>query len=79
MANLMLYAKGKGDTRFGAVDLANGAFPVPLMHATLVPEAKLDILKQRASLLHRMHPDTVVQIRYAGASKVLYQAGGEAA
>lgn len=78
MANLMLYAKGKGDTCFGAVDMANGAFPVPLMHATLVPEAKLDILKQRASLLHRMHPDTVFQIRYAGAHKVLYQAGGEA-
>ena len=78
MANLMLYAKGKGDARFGAVDMANGAFPVPLMHATLVPEAKLEILKQRADLLHRMHPDTVFQVRYAGASKVLFQSGGEA-
>lgn len=79
MANLMLYAKGKGDTRFGAVDMANGTFPVPLMYATLVPEAKLDILKQRAGLLHRMRPNTVFQVRYAGAPKVLFQAGGEAA
>ena len=63
MANLMLYAKGKGDTRFGAVDMANGAFPVPLMYATLVPEVKLETLKQRACLLHRMHPDTVFQVR----------------
>ncbi|GAB2046027.1 hypothetical protein AGATL06_25260 [Agathobaculum sp. TL06] len=77
MANLMLYAKGKDDTRFGAVDIANGTFPVPLMCATLVPEAKLDILKQRAGLLHRMHPDIVFQIRYAGTAKVLFQAGGE--
>ena len=78
MANLMLYAKGKGDTRFGAVDMANGAFPVPLMHATLVPEAKLDILKQRASLLQRMNPDITFQIRYAGTTKVLFQAGDAA-
>ena len=73
MANLMLYAKGKGDTRFGAVDMANGAFPVPLMYATLVPEVKLETLKQRACLLHRMHP-----VRYAGTAKVLFQSGGEA-
>ena len=33
MADLMLYAKGKGDTRFGAVDMANSTFPVPLMCA----------------------------------------------
>ena len=78
MANLMLYAKGKGDTRFGAVDMANGAFPVPLMYATLVPEVKLETLKQRACLLHRMHPDTVFQVRYAGTAKVLFQPGGEA-
>ena len=72
MANLMLYAKGKGDTRFGAVDMANGAFPVPLMYATLVPEVKLE------TLMHRMHPDTVFQVRYAGTAKVLFQSGGEA-
>ena len=57
MANLMLYAKGKGDARFGAVDMANGAFPVPLMYATLVPEVKLETLKQRAGLLNRMRQD----------------------
>ena len=79
MANLMLYAKGKGDKRFGAVDMSSGAYPVGLMFATIVPEAKLDILKQRASLLHRMNPDIAFQIRYAGTGKVLFQAGGDAA
>lgn len=78
MANLMLYAKEKGDRRFGAVDMAGGTFPVSLMYATLVPEAKLEILKQRASLLHRMNPDITFQIRYAGTAKVLYQAGDAA-
>ena len=48
------------------------------MYATLVPEAKLDILKQRASLLHRMNPDITFQIRYAGTAKVLFQAGDAA-
>ena len=79
MANLMLYAKEKGDRRFGAVDMAGGTFPVSLMYATLVPEAKLDILKQRASLLHRMNPDITFQVRYAGTKNVLFQAGGDAA
>ena len=75
MANLMLYAKGKGDKRFGAVDMAGGTFPAPLMHAAIVPEAKLNILKQRASLLHRMNRNVTFQIRYAGTGKVLFQAG----
>ena len=78
MANLMLYAKEKGGKRFGAVDMAGGMFPVGLMYATLVPEAKLDILKQRASLLQRMNPDITFQIRYAGTTKVLFQAGDAA-
>lgn len=78
MANLMLYAKEKGGSRFGAVDMASGTFPVGLMYATLVPEAKLEILKQRASLLHRMNPDITFQIRYAGTAKVLFQAGDAA-
>ena len=70
MANLMLYAKEKGEKCFGAVNMASGTFPVGLMYATLVPEAKLEILKQRASLLHRMNPDITFQIRYAGTAKV---------
>ena len=78
MANLMLYAKAKDDKRFGPVDMARGTFPVSLMYATLVPEAKLEILEQRASLLHRMNPDITFQIRYAGPSKVLFQAGDAA-
>ena len=64
MANLMLYAKGKGDARFGAVDMANGAFPVPLMYATLVPEVKLETLKQRAGLLNRMRQDCLYFLSY---------------
>lgn len=79
MANLMLYAKAKDDKRFGPVDMARGMFHVSLMYATLVPEAKLDILKQRASLLHQMNPDITFQIRYAGTKNVLFQAGGDAA
>ena len=79
MANLILYAKAKDDKRFGAVDMASGTFPVSLMYATLVPEAKLDILRQRASLLHRMNPDITFQVRYAGTKNVLFQAGGDAA
>ena len=78
MANLMLYAKEKGDKRFGAVNMVSGTFPVGLMYATLVPEAKLDILKQRASMLHRMNPDITFQIRYAGTAKVLFQTGDAA-
>jgi len=73
MANLMLYAKEKGDKRFGAVDMASGTFPVPLIFATIVPEAEMERLKQQASLLHRMNPDITFQIRYAGAAKVLFQ------
>ena len=79
MANLMLYAKGKGDKRFGAVDMASRTFPVGLMYATIVPEAKLEVLKQRVSLLHRMNPCVTFQIRYAGTATVLFQAGGDAA
>lgn len=77
MANLMFYAKGKGDKRFGAVDMASRTFPAGLMYATIVPEAKLEVLKQRASLLHRMNPLITFQIRYAGTATVLFQAGGE--
>ena len=67
MANLMLYAKEKGEKRFGAV-----------IFATIVPEAEMERLKQRASLLHRMNPDITFQIRYAGTAKVLFQAGDAA-
>lgn len=49
------------------------------MYATIVPEAKLEVLKQRASLLHRMNPCVTFQIRYAGTATVLFQAGGDAA
>nr|WP_300186091.1 hypothetical protein [uncultured Agathobaculum sp.] len=79
MANLMLYAKEQGSKRFGAVDMASHTFPVGLMYATIVPEAKLEVLKQRASLLHRMNPRIVFQIRYAGTTTVLFQAGGDEA
>ena len=79
MANLMLYAKGKGDKRFGAVDMASQTFPVSLMYATIVPEAKLEVLKQRASLLHRMNPCVTFHIRYSGTATLLFQAGGDAA
>ena len=78
MANLMLYAKARGDARFGAVDMAGRTFPVGLMYATIVPEAKLEVLKQRAALLHRMNPDITFQICYAGTAKVLFQAGDAA-
>ena len=78
MANLMLYAKGKGDKRFGAVDMSSGTFPVPLIFATIVPEAEMERFKQQASLLHRMNPDIIFQIRYAGTAKVLFQAGDAA-
>ena len=47
MANLMLYAKARGDARFGAVDMAGRTFPVGLMYATIVPEAKLEVLRIR--------------------------------
>ena len=56
--------RGKGDARFGAVDMANGAFPVPLMYATLVPEVKLETLKQRAGLLNRMRQDCLYFLSY---------------
>lgn len=79
MANLMLYAKEKGDKRFGAVDMASHTFPVGLMYATIVPEAKLEVLKQRASMLHKMNPRITFQIRYAGTATVLFQTGGDAA
>lgn len=75
MANLMLYAKEKGDKRFGAVVMASHTFPV----ATIVPEAKLEVLKQRASTLHKMTPRITFQIRYAGTATVLFQAGGDEA
>ena len=78
MANLMLYAKGKGDKRFGAVDMSSGTFPVPLIFATIVPEAEMERFKQQASLLHLMNPDIIFQIRYAGAAKVLFQTGDAA-
>lgn len=79
MANLMLYAKEKGDKRFGAVDMASHTFPVGLMYATIVPEAELGVLKQRASMLHQMNPHITFQIRYAGTATVLFQAGGDEA
>ena len=69
----------KWHKRFGAVDMASHTFPVGLMYATIVPEAKLGVLKQRASLLHRMNPRIIFQIRYAGTATVLFQAGGDAA
>lgn len=78
MANLMLYAKEQGSKRFGAVDMASRTFPVGLMYATIVPEAELEVLKQRASLLHRMNPCVTFQIRYAGTATVLFQAGDAA-
>lgn len=77
MANLMLYAKEQGSKRFGAFDMASRTFPAGLMYATIVPEAKLEVLKQRASLLLRMNPLITFQIRYAGTATVLFQAGGE--
>ena len=40
---------------------------------------ELEVLKQRASLLHRMNPCVTFQIRYAGTATVLFQAGGDAA
>lgn len=79
MANLMLYAKEKGDKRCGAVDMASHTFPVGLMYATIVPEAKLEVLKQRTSMLHKMNPRITFQIRYAGTATVLFQAGGDEA
>ena len=78
MANLMLCAKEQGSKRFGAVDMASRTFPVGLMYATIVPEAELEVLKQRASLLHRMNPCVTFQIRYAGTATVLFQAGDAA-
>ena len=66
MANLMLYAKEKGDKRFGAVDMASHTFPVGLMYATIVPEAKLEVLKQRASMLHKMNPRNGLEVYMRG-------------
>lgn len=74
--NLMLYAKGPDEKRFGAVDLAHGAIGVGLAYATIVPEEKLEVLKSRANTLHLHDPAYTVQIRYAGTQKVLYEVMG---
>lgn len=73
MANLMIYAKKKGEKRFGAVNLASGQIGVGLVYATLIPDQKLSVLKNRVQMLQHQNPDAAFQIRYAGTSKVLYE------
>ena len=69
----MVYFKGKNDKRFYPMSLKTGELFNRLALAPLYPAEMLEDVKKWIDYNKKCAPDCNIQIRAAGAQKVIYQ------
>ena len=70
--NLMVYARFKGEPKYGAMDILKGTQVGNLLYASLIPSTKLDELITFLNEAYALNPDVNFKIVEAGKEKILF-------
>ena len=68
----MVYARFKGEPKYGAMDILKGTQVGNLLYASLIPSTKLDELITFLNEAYALNPDVNFKIVEAGKEKILF-------
>lgn len=72
--NYILYAKGADNKKFQAIgSLKKMTYAPNLLYAALIPESRLERLKEFCNHIFTMDNSVSLQIRKAGTNKVIFE------